>query len=290
MTEAAHQMTSNALPPGARKPGSVGIAAGPEVAIVDEVGNFLETQAIGQVIVRGQNIMSGYEKPENNSDAFGHGNWFRTGDQGYLDSDGYLFLTGRLKEMINRGGESIAPREIDEALMSHPSVSQALAFSIPDENVGEEIGAAVVLEPEASTSESEIFDYLEPLLSFAKVPKRIVILDQIPKGPTGKLQRIGLAEKLGITEIYHEKTSESTLFDSSNTEIELKIAELWRLILKRDIGLNELFLDAGGDSISATILVYRIEEEFKIDVPLVRFFKSPTIRDQSRLIGQILDG
>jgi len=198
MTEAAHQMAANPLPPGRRKPGSVGRGAGVDIAVMDESGRFLGHGERGEVVVRGPNIMRGYENnPEANARAFTDG-WFRTGDEGYLDEDGYLFLTGRLKELINRGGEKVSPREVDEVLLRHPAVAQALAFALPHERLGEEVAAAVVLREGASASEGELRDYAAARLAPFKVPRRIVILDEIPKGPTGKPQRIGLAEKLGL--------------------------------------------------------------------------------------------
>jgi acyl-CoA synthetase (AMP-forming)/AMP-acid ligase II len=198
MTEAAHQMAANPLPPGRRKPGSVGRGAGVDIAVMDESGRFLGRGERGEVVVRGPNIMRGYENnPEANARAFTDG-WFRTSDEGYLDEDGYLFLTGRLKELINRGGEKVSPREVDEVLLRHPAVAQALAFALPHERLGEEVAAAVVLREGASASEGELRDYAAARLAPFKVPRRIVILDEIPKGPTGKPQRIGLAEKLGL--------------------------------------------------------------------------------------------
>ena len=142
MTEAAHQMASNRLPPGARKPGSVGVAAGPEVAIMDGAGRLLPAGETGEVVIRGSNVTAGYlANPQANASAFTAG-WLRTGDQGWMDEDGYLRLTGRLKEIINRGGEKISPREVDEALLDHPAVAQAVTFALPDEKLGEEVAAA----------------------------------------------------------------------------------------------------------------------------------------------------
>ena len=136
MTEASHQMASNPLPPGKRFAGSVGVAAGPEVAIMNEAGELLQANALGEVVIRGRNVTAGYENnPEANARAFTNG-WLRTGDQGYLDDDGYLRLTGRLKELINRGGEKISPLEIDVALMDHPAVAQAVAFAMPAPDAG----------------------------------------------------------------------------------------------------------------------------------------------------------
>ncbi|MEQ8697530.1 MAG: acyl--CoA ligase [Bauldia litoralis] len=198
MTEAAHQMTSNRLPPGDRKPGSVGPAAGPEVAIMTADGAMLPADAEGEIVIRGPNVTAGYENnPEANSTAFAHG-WFHTGDQGIMDGDGYVRVTGRLKEIINRGGEKISPREVDEILMDHPAVAQVVTFGMPHAKLGEDVAAAVVLREGAETSEQAIRDFCATRLADFKVPRKVLILEEIPKGATGKLQRIGLAAKLGL--------------------------------------------------------------------------------------------
>ncbi|MFQ5675866.1 MAG: acyl--CoA ligase, partial [bacterium] len=198
MTEAAHQMASNPLPPAKRKPGTVGIAAGPEVAVMDEKGNLLSNGEIGEVVIRGGNVTGGYRNnPDANASAFTDG-WFRTGDQGTLDEDGYLRLTGRLKEIINRGGEKISPREVDEVLLGHPEVKQAVTFAMPHPKLGEEVAAALILKESSATTEKEIREFASQHLADFKVPRKVIFLDEIPKGPTGKLQRIGLAEKLGL--------------------------------------------------------------------------------------------
>ncbi len=198
MTEAAHQMASNPLPPRRRIPGSVGVAAGPEVAIMDERGTVLPPGSIGEIVIRGPNVTAGYENnPKANAEAFSNG-WFRTGDQGVMDAEGYLTITGRLKEIINRGGEKISPREVDEILMDHPAVQQVVTFAIPHEKLGEDVGAAVVLREGQSASEKELREFAARRLADFKVPRRILFLAEIPKGATGKLQRIGLAAKLGL--------------------------------------------------------------------------------------------
>jgi oxalate---CoA ligase len=198
MTEAAHQMASNPLE-GPRKPGFVGRAAGPEVAVMDEDGTVLTQGAIGEVVIRGPNVTAGYESnPDANAKAFFNG-WFRTGDQGFFDADGFLQLTGRLKELINRGGEKVSPLEVDGVLSGHPAVAQALTFAIPHAKLGEEVGAAIVLREGAELTERELRDYAAKSLADFKVPRKIVFLPEIPKGATGKLMRIGLAEKLGLT-------------------------------------------------------------------------------------------
>ena len=198
MTEAAHQMASNPLPPSIRKPGSVGLAAGPEIRIMDDKGNFLSSETEGEIVIRGSNVTNGYENnPTANSDAFVNG-WFRTGDQGVIDGDGYLSITGRLKEIINRGGEKISPREVDEVLLDHPQVNQVVTFGFPHEKLGEEVGVAIVLDEDAKINENEIRDFASERLSDFKVPRKVIFIDEIPKGATGKMQRIGLHKKLGL--------------------------------------------------------------------------------------------
>ncbi len=198
MTEAAHQMASNPLPPRARKPGAVGLAAGPQIAIMDDHGTILPQGAVGEVVISGPNVTPGYDNnPDANAKSF-IGGWFRTGDQGRLDEEGYLFLTGRLKEQINRGGEKISPLEVDVVLLDHPAVAQACTFGIPHDKLGEEVGAVIVLRPDASATDADIRDFASTRLAAFKVPRKILIMDDIPKGATGKIQRIGLAAKLGL--------------------------------------------------------------------------------------------
>lgn len=201
MTEATHQMASNPLPPRAQKPGSVGVAAGPLLRIAHEVENRL-IDGTGEVVISGPNVTPGYEgNPDANAKNFFEAEgrrWFRTGDQGALDDEGYLRLTGRLKEIINRGGEKISPLEVDGVLLDHPAIQQVVAFAMPHPKLGEEVAAAVVLREGHSATEREIRDFAAERMADFKVPRRVVILDEIPKGATGKLQRIGLAEKLGL--------------------------------------------------------------------------------------------
>ena len=199
MTEASHQMTCNLLPPGVRKPGTVGCAAGPEVAIMDESNpDLLGQGATGEIVIRGENVTRGYENnPTANAENFVNG-WFRTGDQGVLDEDGYLTITGRLKEIINRGGEKISPREVDDVLMDHVAVQQVVTFAMPHKSLGEDVAAAVVLKEGESADAASIRTFAAERLASFKVPRKVLIVDEIPKGATGKLQRIGLAEKLGL--------------------------------------------------------------------------------------------
>lgn len=198
MTEAAHQMASNQLPPGNRKPGTVGAAAGPEVAIMSEDGRLLAQGEVGEIVIRGENVTLGYQNnPKANAENWTDG-WFRTGDQGSMDEDGFLTIRGRLKEIINRGGEKVSPREVDDVLMEHPAVAQVVTFAMPHDKLGEEVAAAIVLADGQKADEKEIRDFAGQSLAGFKVPRKILFLDEIPKGATGKMQRIGLAEKLGL--------------------------------------------------------------------------------------------
>ena len=198
MTEAAHQMASNPLPPAQRKPGTVGLAAGPDVCVIDADGNLQPAGVPGELAIRGPNIMRGYENnPKANAEAFVNG-WFRTGDQGVMDTEGYFTITGRLKEIINRGGEKISPREVDEVLLDHPGVAQCVTFAVPHDLLGEDVAAAVVLQEGAQIAEKDLRSFAQTRLADFKVPRKILILEEIPKGATGKVQRIGLAQKLGL--------------------------------------------------------------------------------------------
>jgi acyl-CoA synthetase (AMP-forming)/AMP-acid ligase II len=195
MTEATHQMASNPLG-GARKAGTVGPSGGPEIRIVDETGTTVPRGRPGEIVIKGPNVMTAYENnPKANAEAFYDG-WFRTGDQGVMDDDGYVSITGRLKEIINRGGEKISPREVDEVLMDHPAVAQAVTFAMPHDKLGEEVAAAIVLREGKTATDREIRDFAAKRLADFKVPRKVLFLDEIPKGATGKLQRIGLHEKL----------------------------------------------------------------------------------------------
>ncbi|MGJ8605314.1 MAG: acyl--CoA ligase [Marivita sp.] len=201
MTEAAHQMCCN--PFDRQKPGAVGVAAGPEVRVAHEAENML-IDGTGEVVISGPNVTPGYESnPDANAknffDAEGK-RWFRTGDQGAFDTDGFLHLTGRLKEIINRGGEKVSPLEVDGVLLDHPDVAQVVTFALPHPKLGEEVAAAVVLAEGSQATERDIRDFAATRMADFKVPRKVIILDEIPKGATGKMQRIGLAEKLGLVE------------------------------------------------------------------------------------------
>ncbi len=278
MTEAAHQMTSNPLPPQEQKPGSVGLPAGPKVAIMNESGEFIPDGQTGAIVIKGTNVTSGYENnPEANASAYTDG-WFQTGDQGYFDNDGYLFLTGRLKEMINRGGENIAPREIDEVLLEHPSINQATAFAIPHETLGEDLATAVVLKDGMQATEPELRAFVAGQLADFKVPNRVLIVEAIPKGPTGKLQRIGL----------HEKLQEylKTDYIPPRNKTEEAVAGIFEAILdKKDISVLENFFFLGGDSLKGMRVISSIKSSYDGDLSLNAVFKYPTLE----LLAQHID-
>ena len=198
MTEASHQMTSNLLPPYERKVGSVGVPSGIKLKIVDSSFRKLEKNQVGEILIKGKSIFKKYIASEKiNSDSFVKG-WFRTGDLGKFDKDGYLYISGRIKEIINRGGEKISPKEVDEVFMSNKKINKAVSFAIKHAKLGEDIGLAVVLNSKMECSSSELKDFAKNKLAQYKIPKTILFLKEIPLGATGKIQRIGLAKKLGL--------------------------------------------------------------------------------------------
>ncbi len=221
--------------------------------------------------------MGGYAgNAEANESAFNSG-WFRTGDLGWLDDENYLFISGRTKEIINRGGEKISPREIDEALLEHPAVAQALAFALPDSRLGEEVAAAVVLKTGTLADEAALREFVSGRLADFKVPRRIVLLDEIPKGPTGKPQRIGLAAVLGLKELREPVVAQSEHLEP-RTHSEKLVADLWQQVLGReDVGAQDNFFDLGGDSMLATQFLSRLAQASGAAPPLLRLFEQPTV-------------
>jgi acyl-CoA synthetase (AMP-forming)/AMP-acid ligase II len=194
MTEASHQMASNPLPPADRRPGTVGTATGVRIDVMDDSGGLAPQGVSGEVVIQGPNVIDGYaNNAEANASAFIDG-WFRTGDQGVIDADGYLSLVGRIKEMINRGGEKIAPREIDEVLLQHPAVGEAVAFGSPHPVWGEEVAAAVVLKH--PVTEKDLIAFARERLADYKVPRKLYVVDRIPTNATGKVQRRSVAATL----------------------------------------------------------------------------------------------
>jgi len=281
MTEAAHQMTSNPLPPLQRKVGSVGIAAGPEVSVMDETGNLLSPGEIGEIVIRGANVTRGYENNKAaNAGAFTD-RWFRTGDQGYLDADGYLFVSGRLKEIINRGGEKISPREVDEALLAHPNVSQAIAFAVPHSTLGEDVGAAIVLREKQGTTVEDIREYLGSRLAAYKMPSRILFVDDLPKGATGKIQRIGMAAKFA--------DQLNGKFVALENELESEVARIYAEVLGvEQVGATDNFFALGGDSLRGTQLIARIRARFGVNLSIATIFLQSTVGELAQEILRLI--
>jgi acyl-CoA synthetase (AMP-forming)/AMP-acid ligase II/acyl carrier protein len=278
MTEASHQITSNPLPPRERKVGSVGVPTETQVAIMDETGNLLSGSRNGEVVIRGANVTAGYEPHEAKDKSFNNG-WFRTGDLGYFDSCGYLFLTGRQKEIINRGGEKIAPREIDEALLGHPDVLQAVAFAIPHPSLGEDIAAVVVVRDPTRSTETSLRDYLMSRLVDFKVPARVLIVDEIPKSSTGKIPRASLA-KTFAQRLQAE-------FIAPGTNLEQLIANIYGDVLEvPQVGLNDNFFALGGDSLRAMQVISRVRSLFSINLPIATLFLKTTVAQLAEEIAE----
>ncbi len=283
MTEAAPQVSSNRLPPARRKLGSVGPAAGPAIAIIDEAGNSMPSGQVGEIAIRGDNVMEAYENdPEANESAFIRG-WFRTGDLGYLDTDGYLFVTGRLKEIINRGGEKISPREVDEVLLKHPAVAHAVTFAMPHASLGEAVAAVIVPRANISVTEAEIREFANTHLAHFKVPQKVVFVNEIPGGSSDKLARAGLAQKLGL--IGQEEGRAP--FIAPRTPAEEKLAAIWAGVLKiHPPSIHDDFFQCGGDSLTATQFVARLRDEFRVDLSIESFFSKPTVAGLAELVSQ----
>ena len=269
MTEAAHQIASNPLPPGDRVPGSVGLATGCEFAVLDEHGTLLPPGQPGEVVIRGRNVTRGYENnPAANAHAFVNG-WCRTGDLGTIDDRGYLSLTGRLKEIINHGGEKIAPREIEDVLLEHPDVQEAAVFAMPHDTLGETIGAAVVPCDGSTLKEVDVRAFALTHLPDFKVPTRIVMLTEIPKGPTGKVQRTELGNRLAA--------ELAVTYEAPAEGLEQLSATVFQDVLQRDrIGRHDNFFALGGDSLRAMQVAARLISELGLEVPSTTLFHHPT--------------
>jgi len=283
MTEAAHQMACNPLPPGERKPGSVGLPTGVEISIRNEAGDVLPTGERGEVCIRGPNVTHGYEaNPEANRKSFTDG-WFRTGDEGCLDDDGYLRLTDRIKEIINRGGEKVSPREVDEVLMDHPTVAQALTFAVPHPELGEDVVAAIVPREGKVPDNLALRQFAAARLAEFKVPRQVIIVGEIPKGPTGKLQRIGMHERLG--HLLHVE------YVAPRDEVEEALAGIWADLLHlARVGLDDNFFLSGGSSLSAVQMLTRVRGMFDVDVPLDQFFRRATLADLADAVRNAAPG
>ena len=287
MTEASHQIASNPLPPGTRKPGSVGLPTGLEVAILDDQDNSLPSGVPGEIAIRGPNVTT--VRPSSGKDLIPRGpdEWFRTGDLGFLDEDGYLFISGRIKEIINRGGEKIAPIEIDEVLLEHPGVAQAIACGVADPRLGEDVIAVVVRRAGSTLTERELREFASTRIAAFKVPRRIMFVEQIPKGPTGKIQRIGLAKKLGIESLSFAQPGGSVQFAAPQTPTELTLAEIWGAVLGIDrIGVHDNFFELGGDSMAAADVIARCESLLGVTIN-IRDMGFGTLQQVAAGCGQI---
>jgi len=286
MTEAAHQMASNPLPPAPPKPGSVGRAAGPEVAILDPAGKHLAPGQSGEVAIRGPGVTKGYlNNPEANALAFTDG-WLRTGDEGMVDTEGYLTITGRLKEQINRAGEKISPLEVDHVLTDHPAVAAALSFAVPHPVLGEDIAAVVVPKPGAAPTERQLREYVASRLAAFKVPRRILLVDAIPTGATGKLQRAGLAERLGVRADVPVDDLDAT---PPRTPVEEIVAATWAELTGSPApGVRRNFFAIGGDSILAARMVARIRELLAVNLSLLDLFDSPSVEGVAAAVQGLL--
>lgn len=273
MTEACHQVCCNPLPPGECRPGTVGLPAGIEVAILSDSGDELEAGKIGEVAAKGANLLAGYEEnPEANRQSFVNG-WFRTGDQGYFDEAGYLCLTGRLKELINRGGEKIAPLEIDRCLLEHPAVAGALCCPIAHPSLGEEVSAAVVLNDKMESTERDLQEHVRVHLAAYKVPRKIVFLETLPKGATGKPDRNALRQQIEAS--LKTQGIDASSPQVSGTPLEEKVRDIWGQALEReDIGPDDDFFLLGGDSLQAVRLQFELENAFDVTLPTDAIFSA----------------
>jgi acyl-CoA synthetase (AMP-forming)/AMP-acid ligase II len=273
----------NPLPPGKRKVGSVGVPTLVDLKVRDELGALLGPHQTGEVVVRGACVMTGYEDSDAvNEESFTE-EWFKTGDQGFLDTDGYLFLTGRLKELINRGGEKIAPLEVDEALMDHPAVEQAVTFAVPNELLGEEVAAAVVLRLQCTATEKEIREFVTKRLADFKVPRQVLIVTEIPKGSFGKIQRNGLAKRLGVKPCDQLPSKSEVAYTPPTTWEESRLVEIWARVLGlSSVGIHDDFFRLGGDSILATQIVSQVRKVMQVELSPVSLFEMPTVAELAR--------
>lgn len=292
MTEAAPQITAAPLPPAKRKPGSVGIPVGTQIRIVGDDGTSLPPHATGEIVIRGASVTSGYcDERRVDSELF-LGDWLRTGDLGYLDAGGYLFLTGRVKELINRGGEKISPFEIESVLSGHPGVERAVAFPVSHPTLGEEVAAAVILRPGCTDGERELQKYALGHLSAAKIPRAIYVVHDFPADARGKVRRLALAEQLGVAGGRTPGTGKHKhAVVPPRTPVERSLTGMWEDVLRLDkglVGTNIHFLDLGGDSLSAAQIISRVRRMFNIDLSPLVFFEAPTIAALARIVESML--
>lgn len=268
MTE-AHTVAANPLPPGRRKPGTVGLPVHSGIAIRNDEGKILEEGKIGEVVVPKELVFSGYlDDPISNAKAFVDC-WFRTGDQGFFDSDGYLTITGRVDDVINRGGEKISPAEVEAIIKEHEAVCDCVCFPMPHQTLGDTVAAAITLQEGQTVQELEIQDFLKNRVSDFKIPNRIIQCDEIPHGQTGKIQRIRLAEHFGLTEGLRQKQDTVVSEPPPQRPALLKtLASLWCDVIRiDDVKDDDNFILLGGDSLRAARLLVDVEEIFGIRLP-----------------------
>lgn len=284
MTETASSFIAcNPLPPRRRKPGSVGLPLGLEVAIMDEGGALLPAGSTGEVVVQGTSVMAGYDGDDVATKAAFAGDWFKTGDLGHFDDDGYLFLTGRIREMINRGGEKISPHEVDNVLLEHPAVAEIVTFAVPHATLGEDVASAVVLRSNDAATPQDLRQFAAARIAEFKVPRQILVVDEIPKGPTGKKQRVGLAAKLGLG------AAAPRTFVAPRTSLEQLLAKHWARVLRiAEIGVHDDFFALGGDSLLAADVLCRIHEATQVELEVSRFFEAATIAEVANHIERLV--
>lgn len=288
MTESTSQITCANWPPEIWKPGSVGQPAGPKVKIVDPEGMALKFGEIGEICAQGDNVMIGYETNLFESDeevgrANFMGNWFRTGDLGYLDSESNLFITGRLKDMIKKGGESISPHEIEAALIDNPKIEEVAAFAIEHPRLGEDIAIAYVTKPGFDLGEKEIQMYLSPKLTSFKIPRRALHVDQLPKGSTGKIKRNILAET--YKEILRSPVRVKM---QPRNQTEQKLADIWQVVLGTELqSITDDFFDCGGHSLLAVEFLDQIANAFSVEVTMALLLPEATIENLAKSLSNV---
>jgi acyl-CoA synthetase (AMP-forming)/AMP-acid ligase II len=287
MTETTSSpITCNPLPPRQRKAGSVGVPVGLDVAIMDEEGTLLTRGQTGEVVVRGASVTSGYYGDPKATKAAFAGDWFKTGDLGFFDADGYLFLVGRMREIINRGGEKVAPQEVDEVLLEHPAVAEAVTFAVPHATLGEDVASAVVLRSHCVATPKDIRQFAIGRIADFKVPRQVLIVTELPKGPTGKVKRVGLAAKLGL----ESGGVMPRTFLAPRTSLEKELAGIWATVLQiEQVGIHDDFFALGGDSLLATQVLAHIHTILLLDVEVSCFFEAPTVAEMAQHLEALID-
>jgi acyl-CoA synthetase (AMP-forming)/AMP-acid ligase II len=286
MTEtAASPIACNPLPPRQRKAGSIGVPVDLKIAIMNEEGAFLPNGRMGEIVVRGTSVMPGYDGDPMATRAAFAGDWFKTGDLGFFDDDGYLFLIGRSREIINRGGEKIGPWEVDEVLLEHPAVAEAATFAVPHPTLGEDVAAAVVMRPHAASTTKDIRRFVTGRVADFKVPRQVVIVTELPKGPTGKIQRVGLAAKVGLA----SRIAMPQTFVAPRTPLEEMLARCWGEVLQVErVGIHDDFFALGGDSLLVTHLIALVHDTMHLEIDVSRFFDAPTVAEMARHIETLI--